>query len=41
MFYILIAISLILLIGLGLAALFMAGRSHASSSVEDLSKEDD
>lgn len=40
MFYVLTAISLILLLGIGIAALFMAGNSH-SSSVEDLTKDDD
>lgn len=38
---VLIAISLILLIGIGIAALLMAGKSHSSSSVEDLNKDDD
>ena len=41
MVYTLIAISLLLLVVLGVAALFLAGRSHASSSVEDLNKEDE
>jgi flagellar basal body-associated protein FliL len=37
---ILIAISLIILLVLGLAALFLAGDSHESSSAEDPSDED-
>lgn len=41
MVYLLIAISLILLIGLGIAALFMAGKDHSSSSAEDVRKKDD
>jgi hypothetical protein len=37
---ILIAISLIILAILGVAALFMAGDSHESSSREDLTEDD-
>ena len=40
MIYALIGISLILFLALGVAALFFAGKSHASSSVEDLSKDE-
>lgn len=41
MVYILIAISLIILLAVGLAALFLAGNSHRSSSMEDLKKDDE
>ncbi|MEW8286524.1 MAG: single-stranded DNA-binding protein [Candidatus Thiodiazotropha endolucinida] len=37
---ILIATSLIILLALGVAALFLAGSSHNSSSAEDPSEED-
>jgi flagellar basal body-associated protein FliL len=37
---ILIAISLVILLLLGVAALFLAGSGHKSSSVEDPTKED-
>ncbi|MES9850095.1 MAG: single-stranded DNA-binding protein [Candidatus Thiodiazotropha sp.] len=37
---ILIAISLTILLALGVAALFLAGGSHKSSSAEDPSEED-
>lgn len=37
---ILIAISLILLLALGVAALFLAGKSHKSSSADDPTKDD-
>ncbi len=41
MFNTLIAISLLILLGLGVAALLLGGKSHESSSVEDLNKKDD
>ena len=41
MVYSLIALSLILILGIGVAALFLAGKSHDGSSVEDLKKQDD
>ncbi|MEN8168081.1 MAG: single-stranded DNA-binding protein [Pseudomonadota bacterium] len=41
MVYTLIAISLLILLAIGLAALFLAGKSHRSSSVEDLNKDDE
>ena len=40
MVYVLIGISLVLILALGVAALFFAGKNHASSSVEDLSKDE-
>lgn len=41
MVYTLISISLIILLILGILALIKAGKNHASSSVEDLTKDDD
>jgi nitrogen fixation-related uncharacterized protein len=40
MIYVLIGVSLILILAIGVAALLFAGKSHASSSVEDLSKDE-
>jgi hypothetical protein len=41
MVYVLLGISLFILLTIGLAALFLAGKDHASGSQEDLSKDED
>ena len=41
MVYILIAISLIIMLGIGIAAIFLAGNRHEDASSEDPSKDDD
>jgi nitrogen fixation-related uncharacterized protein len=41
MVYSLIAVSLILILAIGVAALFLAGRSHEASSMEDPGKDED
>jgi hypothetical protein len=41
MVYLLIAISLLIMLGLGLAAIFLGGSKHGDASVEDPEKDEE